>query len=42
MFCRGAVFTVGEIWISQRMDPADNLSNRSAYVCGLLCRVTIP
>ena len=25
MFCRGAVFTVGEIWISQRIDPADNL-----------------
>ena len=39
MFCRGALFRVGEIWISQRIDPADNLFNRSAYVCGLLCRV---
>ena len=39
MFCRGTLFRVGEIWISQRIDPADNLFNRSAYVCGLLCRV---
>ena len=39
MFCRGTLFRVGEIWISQRIDPADNLLNRSAYVCGLLCRV---
>ena len=35
MFCRGTVFTVGEIWISQRIDPADKPFQGGAYVRGL-------